>query len=402
MRKLAHLSKYTTLWFLLYLCSCSEAEENTLPAPIYLIEATPIGTFDGEAILARYETSDSFISLLNASTLRTVEVYEIVYNTIDTDDQPVQASGVFIFPNDRSAYPLISYQHGTITDPQDAPSYYQPGTEAYEAGTLLAATGYAVAMPDYLGYGASETMLHPYEHGSSLATASRDMLRAVREFCERNRVVLNDQLFLTGYSEGGYATMALHQLLETAHSDEFIVTASAPGAGAYHKTAFAERVVNAEEELSFINTYLWVLSTYNWVYGLNRPYSDFVVEPYDAIWEQAAPVIDDDAAFPQNPQELFQPAFLAGIQEGTDTALLNTFTDNDVHDWAPQAPIRLYHGTADDFVPYFNSQDAYEAMRANGATQVELMPIEGGDHFTSITTFTLGVFSYFNTLKAGS
>ena len=45
-----------------------------------------------------------------------------------------------------------------------------------------------------------------------------------------------DELFLLGYSEGGYATMALHRELQQFHSDEFTVTASAPMAGPWSTT----------------------------------------------------------------------------------------------------------------------------------------------------------------------
>jgi dipeptidyl aminopeptidase/acylaminoacyl peptidase len=54
----------------------------------------------------------------------------------------------------------------------------------------------------------------------------------------------------------------------------------------------------------------------------------------------------------------------------------------------------LFHGTADDYVPFFNSQNAYDAMQKRGATQVELRPIQGGNHFTSATAYTLGAYAF--------
>ena len=59
------------------------------------------------------------------------------------------------------------------------------------------------------------------------------MLRAVKEFCDNRGIIYNNQLFLSGYSQGGHATMALHKALQEHHSSEFQVTASAPGAGPY-------------------------------------------------------------------------------------------------------------------------------------------------------------------------
>ena len=33
-------------------------------------------------------------------------------------------------------------------------------------------------------------------------------------------------------------------------------------------------------------------------------------------------------------------------------------------------------------------------MQALGATQVVLRPIQGGDHFSSVTTYTLGAYAF--------
>src|ERR1051326_8920384 len=102
-------------------------------------------------------------------------------------------------------------------------------------GLAFATSGYAVAMPDYLGLGDSPG-LHPYHHARSEATASVDMLRAARAFCAANGFQLNGRLFLAGYSQGGHATMALLRELETWHMNEFTVTACAPMAGAYDRS----------------------------------------------------------------------------------------------------------------------------------------------------------------------
>ena len=104
------------------------------------------------------------------------------------------------------------------TSENQAPSYYAPNSEIWSAVSLLASTGYVVSAPDYLGYGASKALPHPYEHAASLASASADMLRATREFCQQQAVSVTQKNFLLGYSEGGYATMALHKYLEANYA----------------------------------------------------------------------------------------------------------------------------------------------------------------------------------------
>lgn len=377
-------------------CNKKNNDSQVLPDAQYLVQSDFIGEFTEAEIKARYANNTSISPFLGALSLSTVKVYKIVYKTTDVSGNAITASGALIYPTTAKAYGLMSYQHGTITSENDAPSNYQASSESYSAGTLFSGVGYVVSMPDYIGYGEAKDLAHPYEHAASLASASRDMLRASREFCERNSVTLNSQLFLTGYSEGGYATMALHKLLEEKHADEFTITASAPGAGAYNKTAFAKYVASKNENLNFINSYLWVLDTYNTIYGFNRPFSSYINEPYASQLLNATPAIGVQIEVEKNPQLLFTSGFIEGINNGTDTQLFTATQNNDVYNWTPKAAMRLFHGTADDFVPFFNSQNAYDAMQANGATQVELVPINGGNHFTSIPGYTLGVYQYFS------
>jgi alpha-beta hydrolase superfamily lysophospholipase len=311
---------------------------------------------------------------------------------LNVDNKLIQASGALIVPVVNKPLPLISHQHGTITDSKQAPSAYGPGSESWTFGTVLASAGFIVAAPDYIGYGVSKDIPHPYEHASSLASASLDMLRASKEFFAKNKINFNDQLFLAGYSEGGYSTMALHKLIEEKHAGEFSVAASAPGAGAYNKSAFAKDILTSDKPLQFINSYLWVLQTYNKVYGLNRPVSHYINQPYAKNVETKGL----EAEVSKYPKQLFTAKFRQDVLNNQDADMLSAFKDNDIYDWKPKAPMLLLHGTDDDFVPFYNSQSAYDAMQARGATQVQLKRIEGGNHFSSVAVYTLETFLFFS------
>ena len=92
--------------------------------------------------------------------------------------------------------------------------------------------------------------------------------------------------------------------------------------------------------------------------------------------------------------QLFANGFRQAVLNNPDAALTAAVADNDIYDWKPQGPLALFHGTADDYVPFFNSQDAYDAMEKRGATQVQLRPIQGGNHFSSATTYTPGAYAF--------
>lgn len=364
-------------------------QPGTTTGSTRLLGSTLIGEYTPQQ-LASHVSSVPFAAALIRYPIR---VYKLTYSTPNTDGQTVTASGALLVPVVPAGQqvPLLSYQHGTISpsDERKAPSYYSSSSEVYSAVSVLASTGYMVAAPDYIGYGASKTLPHPYEHAASLASTSLDMLRAAREFSQQQQLGLNAKTFLLGYSEGGFATLALHRLIETDPNSGFTVTASAPGAGAYHKSAFARYIMNSTQPLNFLGSYVWVLGTYDRVYGLNRPLSYYFNEPY-ATQLTANP----QGPVPTLATDLFTPALRTAVLNGSDSALSKTFRANDIYDWKPRAPLALFHGTADDYVPFFNSQDAYNAMRARGATQVELRPIQGGDHFSSAAPYTLQAYAF--------
>lgn len=391
------LSKSRLTWLFAALLAAPACKSNspdpTTTAPIPEAEATVLtgSTLIGEYSAATLANRASGVPLVGALAQYPIKVYRLTYRTRTPEGQETTASGAVLVPVASQALPVLSYQHGTLSPSSEnqAPSYYAPGSDVWSIVSILASTGYVVSAPDYLGYGTSKALPHPYEHAASLASASADMLRAAREFCKQQRISVNQKNFLLGYSEGGYATMALHKLLQEKYATDLPVAASAPGAGAYHKTAFARYILNATQPLNFLSTYVWVLRTYDRVYALNRPYSFYYQEPY-ATQLQANPF----GAVPSQQSQLFATGFRQAVLNDSDAALTNSLADNDIYDWKPTAPLALFHGTADDYVPFFNSQDAYDAMQKRGATQVELHPIQGGNHFSSAAAYTLGAYGF--------
>ncbi len=366
-----------------FITSCSK--ENDTPEPKYLVSATPITELTKAAVDARIGNA-----LVSSLTKFSVKVYKIVYKTTDLAGNQIQASGAVFVPVTNDKVSIISYQHGTITKDSEAPSNFGNEGEVATLPPLYASIGYVISAPDFLGFGSSKQIPHPYEHRNSLATASIDMLRATKEFCQSQNVGLTERLFLTGYSLGGSATMSMQKMIEEQFSSEFKITASAMGAGAYNKTAFTQYVASQNVNLSFINSYVWVLQTYNRIYGLNRPMSAYFTEPNATKVQQEGPFATIDL----NPQTLFNPTFRSGIINSTDTPFMNALKDNDVFDWKPQVPTLLVHGRTDDFVIPLNSQSAFDAMRKRGATNVELVLVDG-NHFTAVPAYILQMYSFF-------
>jgi pimeloyl-ACP methyl ester carboxylesterase len=387
--------KYLSVALLLFVLGCKHAENELQiqPQP-YLVSATLVKEYTKEELIVAFGQAGQQLA---AFVKNGVKQYKVVYNTKNTDGTTIKASGALIVPTGiTEAQAMISYQHGTIFDDKDAPSYLtMTGGEGLLA-TFLASFGYIISAPDYIGYGASNNLPHPYEHREGLATASLDMLRAAKETITSQKINWNNNLYVSGYSEGGFATMSLLKKIEETTGTEFNLKAASSGAGAYNKTLSFKTLVSTKSSGDAVHnaSYIWVLLTYDRIHKLNRPLNTYFVEPYATQIQSQKQNVRIVGSF----DGLLTATVKKGITDGTDNALLTAVADNDVFDWKPKTPTRLYHGDKDTYVPYFNSETAADAMKKRGA-DVELITVKGGDHGTSISNFFLGTLEFFNLKK---
>ncbi len=248
-----------------------------------------------------------------------VEITKLVYITIDPDGFLVEASGTIMIPIGTNNLPLISFHHGTETKRDLVVSSSLFIGEGI-ASMAMASLRFVTCVPDYLGLGES-FLLHPYLYASSSADASIDLLRAARSFCQDNGVELNSDLYLGGYSEGGYVTMAVHREIETNHTDEFSVTACAPLAGPYDLEATINFIISQEEYAQPIFI-AYFITAYNEIYGWNRlnsifnvPYAGMMAYLFDG--NHTKEEIGDE--LPESISELvmesFRSAYLAGGED---------------------------------------------------------------------------------------
>lgn len=381
-------------------CKTSITDDPTQPQPQLLVSSTQVGQYTTTQLASRYTSLfGSLASLVTGQYLKnTITVYKLVYKTKNTDGTDVQASGALIVPLSPNPMAMISMQHGTIRSNDDAPSTNGPNSDTYLFGSLFGSYGYIIALPDYIGYGESKNVPHTYEHRNGLATASLDMLRASREFLSQNKVNWDKRLYITGYSEGGYATMALHKKLEEEANGEFNLRASSVGAGAYDKTSFMKYLVNntVTARGDYTSLYIWVLLTYDRIYKLNRPITYYFKEPYAAQIQAQR----ENVRFNVSLSSMLTDEFKKSVNDGSDAAFVKAVADNDVHDWKPSVPVQLYHGTADQLVPLFNSENALNAMRKRGATVTPAF-VEGANHTdnTIIGQYALGTEAFFRSVQ---
>ncbi len=334
-----------------------------------------------------------------------VTVYKLLYETIDPVGAKTQASAALCVPVSASgSLPLLSYQHGTLTQTNAAPS----ATTTSASGEILlgvafASAGYVSVLPDYLGMGSSPGF-HPYLHARSEATASVDALRAGRAHCASNSISLNGRLFICGYSQGGHATLALHRELETYHTNEFTLTASAPMSGPYDMSGATTDDMLSGRAPPNPYYFAYVLDAYQHVYGLVPNFADLLTPPYNST---VPPLFDGNhsgdainSALPAIPLNILKPELAAAFRNDSNQVLWQALRDNDLLNWRPRAPLRLYHCSGDlDVVPA-NATNAWTRFQAQGATQVESIdPSPGASHGGCVYPSVLGAKAWFDTLR---
>jgi hypothetical protein len=331
-----------------------------------------------------------------------VEVYRLVYQTVDPWGLPTRASAALAVPRrEGRIWPLLAYQHGTITAQGQAPSAAS-STEGL-IGVVLASSGYASVLSDLLGFGESRGN-HPYHHAASTATAVVDGLRAGRSWCGTNGVPLNGQLFLAGYSQGGHATLAVLRELEARHVGEFAVTACSAMAGAYDLSGVTLDDALSDRRPPNGYYFAYLLQTMVDLYQLAPALGDLLRPPYSVTipplmtvegWGGAV-----NAALPAVPHEALEPGFLAAIRGDPEHPLRRSLRDNDVTGFVPRAPLRLYHCSGDQDVVPQNSVVARDRFVASGAGQVEMFdPQVGADHGDCVQPALLATKSWFDSLR---
>ena len=335
--------------------------------------------------------------------------YRVTYQTVGVDGALVTATGALYLPVGVAAgapLPVLVYQHGTVTDRTAVPSTLT-SEEGEVLGAAYAADGFAVVLPDYLGYGGSTAPYHPYVHAATEASAAADLMRAAFTLAVQQGATLDrTQIFVTGYSEGGHAAAALQRALERDYATEFPVRASAPMSGPYDLSGTASRLLASNPTYASSVVYGALLGaamtrTYNLTANLNGLF----IPPADAT---AAALITGTVssaqlgALPAQVRSEFQPTFLAALAADSTHPFWRALRDNDLLDWAPRAPTRLYYGGADRDVDPTNAPTAAAHMQAAGAPNVAAVDVGATlDHGGAVVPATVAGRLFFDSVRAG-
>jgi len=313
-----------------------------------------------------------------------VDVYRIMYDT-EYKGGFTEISGILAVPKGTDCKsPLVSYQHGTTSKKNNVPSY---GGSEKNIVIMYASLGNIVCASDYIGLGASTEIIHPYMHAFSQAHSTINLIRSVRNIDSQLDFNMGNQIFLFGYSQGGFATAATLKYIEQDYSDEFTITAAAPMSGPYNMAGAQFEMVSSGLPYSTPGYLPYVILGYQSVYdNLYNNTSEIFKSPYDINMPNLFNNHNYGIAYigsqmPSSiPSDILIDSVFQEIKNNPNHVFRQALQDNDFLSWTPQSHMKLFYCHGDDQVTYLNATIADSVWNLNGAPFLESDDYGNFDH----------------------
>ena len=230
---------------------------------------------------------------------------------------------------------------------------------------FLALQGYIVLAPDYVGYGSSDHIPHPYLHKKSVVQTTASMLYSTVEALHNEGIPFQRDLFIMGYSQGGHGALAFAKAMQNSSAD-FKIQAVSAGGGPYDMLYTIREHLDQKTLWRILVTLMLksYSSIYNW--DLNdivkrEDYADIISSSFK--YESLSNAVRE---LPHHTDSLFRSQFIRDIYEKDERA--NPYQwpleENSVYNWVPNFPVFLFHVRGDQIVSYRNMEIAYRSFNS--------------------------------------
>ncbi len=294
------------------------------------------------------------------------KVIEIVgtYPSVDGNWDSIRLSGKVVLPKEGKPKRMILVSHYTVGSDAEAPS------NCFSLEGILVQQGYGLIIPDYLGYGITANLVHPYLVMDLTARNVVDMYLAVRPWLEAvDRAPEKPELILMGYSQGGANTMAVQHLIETEYWNEndpqrIAIHRVFAGGGPYDVKATYERFVVTDTAGYPVAVPLVVQGM---IKGnkLNIQMSDMMqgwlcekMDPWINSKKYCTSALNTMIGTKVTHELLTKEAM---DQKSDKVAeLYKAMNANSIisFNWQPESPVYMMHSMDDETVPYANASNA--------------------------------------------
>lgn len=297
-----------------------------------------------------------------------VRLYRITYNSTipERGNRPTVASGLLAVPETAdTSFPMVSYQHGTVYGKREVPSFPDQSPETQLMIAQFAGQGYVVIGADYFGLGES-TEPEGYMVKASHQQATSDMLAASHAVLAHLKLTAT-KLYLAGWSQGGFVTMAM---LEKLEHDGVKVQAAATASAPLDVFVALNGFLNfpRKNDATWVPT-LFILSAFSFenYYGVpGLAHSLITDESYEGARKLYQRTLTDASEIPTDLKKLvrpayFDPQFFAASAYGRLTARTEAYR------WIVRTPVRNYYGESDEAINVGLGRLGMTYQRAIGA-----------------------------------
>ena len=155
--------------------------------------------------------------------------FPVAYWSQTPQGDSLLVSGRVYLPKNRILNGIIVANHYTMTSDEEVPS------NRVSMEMIFLMKGYAVIMPDYVGYGLSREEVHPYLHWRNAAQTAVDLLNCMSELLDYYGYSYPKDVVVTGYSQGGAVALGVARMIEENYHQEndWTVRKLYAGAGPY-------------------------------------------------------------------------------------------------------------------------------------------------------------------------
>lgn len=341
--------------------------------------------------------SDSLVQTIIMNSAQTVAM-PCSYKSVDQRGEDVTLSGKIYFPKNGRSKRFVVQTHYTILSNSECPS------ECDMPDAFLRDKGYALVMPDYLGYGITKDKNHPYLHCRLAAQNTVDLYLAAAAFLEKlDRTPENDSLVVLGYSQGAQTAIATLMLLETQYP-EIPVKQCFAGSGPYDVARTYDVAIGNNKAGLIFTIPLLVMGT-SWSYDLDldpfyfmnyRTVGRAIEYVFSKLHTASEVVLLSRMGLSKKVSRYMTPEGMDKTQPETaklydglkrSSIVHVSETDTIFPDWTPKAPLYLLHSRQDTAVPFENSESLQLMLNAHGAKNVEYDFGNYGDHLPAMTRF---------------
>ena len=300
-----------------------------------------------------------------------LEIYKIKYYTSWIDNSKIIASGLYYKPKTNFPVSTVIYHHGTKIIKKSSNEINGENI----ASLIFGVDGYAVISPDYIGLGEGEKT-HLYCKKESEARACIDFLNVTEEINNLINLKINDDIFITGYSQGGHAAMSTHMILERDYIEKYNIKGASPMSGPYDLAGIQSEIAYKNYSRPFYLPYLLLGFNIEYKIWTTEDFFGIFKEEYQAnvrkLFDNSDNINKINNLLPKIPILMLKDSFVNEFKSNENFPLHKYLKDNSVYDWKPIAPIQLCFCESDEEVLYENSILAYNTFKKNGSKFLKL------------------------------